>query len=279
MYSAALDRELEEVREWTAELENRTAAYELEVSLKGLRIQLPVIADDAIKTLSGIPGKVRTSVDSNVVSYLNNHSTLKRLSKNNKNAIADDLADNAKSSAQAKVNGMIPVMQNLKFQAQQGDDAALRAALKASLEAAYNNRTFSQKYSLKKKILGKEYTLYNKTLSYTVIPTATASRILDASKNVHKITETSDLKIEAETILGELRVEETLSQVKSDVEDGASTIPSFDGLGYQVYRGIYEGFIILDGTRYSTEVNALDKDAITDAIHDQMAALIEPAGA
>lgn len=269
----SLDRELSQIKQWQENLAKRTSNYELEVSLRGLRSALPAIADNAITTLGGVPNKVRTSVDSSIVAEINRIDTLNLISKDNTNKIADGYADAAKAVATTKANSMIRVMQNLKTQALNADDESLRAALKSALNDAYNNRNYSQKITVKRDILGKERTLYNKTLNYTIIAPANASKIKEAADNAHKIQETSDLKIEAEEILAGFREDELIKQIKQDVEDGLATIPSLDGLGYTVFQGIYEAFINLDGTIYSTEVNMLNKDSLYTEVHDLMASI------
>lgn len=272
----ALDRELATITEWTDKLKQRTADYELEVSLRGIRQSLPAIADNAITTLRAVPGKIRTEVDSSIVRTINLHPVLgPALNKDTTNSIADGYADAERNRAQTEVNKIIPIMENLKFQALQADDQSLRAALKKALHDAYARRTYSQAINVKRTILGKEYTLYNKTETHTIIPSDKASKIKEAANNAHLIQETSDRKIEAETIVGDLREEEIVNKARAKVESGLARIPGLDGLGYSVFQDTYEPYIVLDGTSYSTEVNMLDKSALYEAVYDKMAELIE----
>jgi hypothetical protein len=105
-------------------------------------------------------------------------------------------------------------------------------------------------------LVGKK-TVYNETVTRTLIDAATANKILEAANNVYRITETSNIIISAQEIIDTLPVEDAINTAKNEVEQGLTKIPEFNGMGYTVANDVVEAYVILGDQRYPVEFNVL----------------------
>lgn len=277
LVSDAVDRQLAEVEQTQQDLEQATADYEFEVSLRGLRESLPVMMDQAIATLNAIPGNARTDARSRALSYMRNTCVDLLVGEvclddvADENSIANNAGTEAYNEAAAAIVQPRAAMQDLKARALEEDDESLRAALQAALESAYNNRrvTISASYSYRfGSPINKTYTVYNRTWTETVLSPADASDVQTAADNAFRIQETSDIRVSTQQILDELPTEEVLNRVKEDVDAGTAAIPTVDGLGYVAANDRYEPFVTIDGEDRPVEINVLRPSDVESGVSD-----------
>lgn len=282
---ASLDRELAKVRQAMDTLRSATADYEFEASLRGLRSALPGIADTAVKAMDAIPGQVRNSVDSGIVSAL--RSTCKgsgifkvcASSFVNETAIGDSKGAAARSIAAAAIAGPRARMLELKRVAQLGDDASLRQALIDLLNAAYDARTIKvvvPRYTVSAGVFGTITIYPGRTTTHAVLSASTAAQVKTAAENAPRIQQTSDLRITASAIVDALPTEQAIERARSEVDQGLARIPSFDGAGYEVRADTltYTPYLILSGQRHGVSFNLLDPVAMLQGIGDAIAGLL-----
>lgn len=282
---ASLDRELAKVRQAMDTLRSATADYEFEASLRGLRSALPGIADTAVKAMDAIPGQVRNSVDSGIVSAL--RSTCKgsgifkvcASSFVNETAIGDSKGAAARSIAAAAIAGPRARMLELKRVAQLGDDASLRQALIDLLNAAYDARTIKvvvPRYTVSAGVFGTITIYPGRTTTHAVLSASTAAQVKTAAENAPRIQQTSDLRINASAIVDALPTEQAIERARSEVDQGLARIPSFDGAGYEVRADTltYTPYLILSGQRHGVSFNLLDPVAMLQGIGDAIAGLL-----
>ncbi|MEM7613120.1 MAG: putative Ig domain-containing protein [Pseudomonadota bacterium] len=283
--SESLDRELARIDDSIADLEQATADYELEVSLRGLREALPPMMDAAVATAQGIPGAVYSAARSSALSTMRNtcRTVIVRVCLDDvapANAIADSVATTARNAASSNVAPHIAAMQNLKARALEDDDEALRAALQAALSEAYNRRSYDYTITVRQRIdagpFDQTFTLYNQRFRRDILSTSDAASVAEARDNVPLIQETSDRRIAAQDIVDNLPIRENVEQTKQDVDNGLSVLPVPSGFGYIASGSSYSAFVTINGTDYVTELNLLNPlealqagaDAVADLLVD-----------
>lgn len=273
----SLDRQLADVAQTQQDLEDATADYELEVSLRGLRESLPTMMDQAVVTLNAIPGDARRDAESSTRSYMASECVnlvFSRVCLDDiapANTIAQAAGNVAHTSASNAIVGPLASMMELKRRALEDDDESLRAALEVALNDAYDNRTvrFSASYAVNfGSPFNRRITVFSRTWNETVLSASNASSIRTAADNVFRIQETSDIRIDTQRIFDALPTEEILNRVKQDVEDGVAVIPSVDGLGYVVSTGSYEPFVIISGEDRSVGFNVLEPSSVVEGVSD-----------
>jgi hypothetical protein len=281
--SAELDRRIAEVEQLIEDLEQATADYEFEVSLRGLRESLPAMMDAAIATLNGIPAAARSNAESSTLSYMG--STCVSVLIGNvclddiadEGAIADNAGDEAFSQAAAAIVAPRAAMTELKRRAEEADDEALRAALRAALDAAYANRTVSISASYTHTFgspFNRRYTVYNRSWTETVLSASNAAAINTASQNVYRIQETSDIVISTQEILDRAPTREAIEAVKAEVDDATADIPTVDGLGYTASNDQYTAFVTIDGEDLETAINVLSPSEVEDGVSALLADIL-----
>ncbi|MEM7459950.1 MAG: hypothetical protein AAF331_10840, partial [Pseudomonadota bacterium] len=160
------------------------------------------------------------------------------------------------------------VMAELKKQALEGDDEALRAALKNALTSAYNQRNLSRKISIEHdfgRVFGKR-TVYETTVQRKILNDAQQKTILDARDYVDYIPAASQTFIQAQTIIDAIPTNEILQNVRDQIDDGFDAVPSIGGVGYIAEAGSYRGFLTIGGADYDVGFNVLDPVALTKGV-------------
>lgn len=276
-----------EVQTAIEDLTDATSNYEFELSLRGVRQSLPVIADTAISKLNALPNKVRTGVYNKVHSAIVNKDIcfIELICVSAKDyvdevSIANKAANSAKNRAQNEIVPYVNALQDLKNQAlEKADDESLRQALKTALLQAYNHRNINKTFSytfdktFSYETLIKTYTkrwnqTFSHTVSETIIPAAEAEKILVAANNVHKIGETSNIMISIQDVVDTLPVEDAIDRARQEVENGVAQVPTFEGAGYSVNESTRTAYILLGGEKYEVVFNLLDPESVHDNIVD-----------
>jgi len=281
--SAELDRRLAEVEQLIEDLEQATADYEFEVSLRGLRESLPAMMDAAVTTLNAIPGAARSNARNSALSYMRNTCVSVFFGSvclddvADEGAIADSAGAEAFSRATAAIVSPRAAMTELKRRAEEADDEALREALKAALDAAYANRTVRISASYAHTFgspIDRRYTVYNRSWTETVLSPSNAAAINTASQNVDRIQETSDIVVSTQEILDRTPTREAIESVKAEVDDATADIPSIDGLGYTASNNQYTAFVTIDGEDRETAINVLKPSEVQEGVSELLADIL-----
>ena len=273
--TAAVDEQIAVVESTFQDLENAIADYEFEVSLRGLREQLPGISDQAVSRLEGVPGTIRSNVRSAALNFMKSRCipvTGPCIDAFvDENAVADSIGNVGRSAAEDAIRPIVGFMRDLKTQAQQADDAALRQALEDALRTAARYQTLNRRITvthdfgdifgaLDRGSVGL-ITLYNNTFSQETMPAETANRLIFAADNVYRIGETDSIRISTQQIFDALPVREALDTVKQEVADGVAQIPTVEGVGFTLFTSGFEAVAIIDGDEYPVEFNFFDPEA------------------
>ncbi|MBB3169530.1 putative Ig domain-containing protein [Simiduia aestuariiviva] len=268
--NAMLDATFDEIQTALDALTEATSAYEFEVSLRGIRNSIPAVADTAISSLNAMPSAIYNSVYSASLNYMKKKCWSTWIGKRclyhyiNEGSHARTAANRAKATAVAQRDALVPLFQNLKTQALAADSESLRIALATALQTAIDNRTTSVKAYYRIKVLGKYYTVINKTYNRTLISSSNTQKLIDAKSYIPYIAETSDIKVSAQTVVDELPTQQVIEQVRDEIQQGLTAIPTIESLGFSVENGQYSATVQLDGQSYDTDVNLLTVNALRD---------------
>ena len=106
-------------------------------------------------------------------------------------------------------------------------------------------------------------TVYNSTVTRTILDSATAAKVLEAANNAHRIQESSDQMISAQQVYDAIPAEEVFQSVKQEVEDGVRVIPELKEMGYTVSGPNADAYIVLGEETYTADFNVLNpKEAL-----------------
>ena len=261
------------------DLQTATANFELELSLNGLRSSLPIIVDNVITILDPVPGQVRTAVDNAIVNYVNNYEEcvnfgfpIGKVCTNpldplvDQNKLGNEKGEVARKIAADAVAQVNTALANLKNAANASDDV-FRASIKNALQQAYNARTFSKKITISHNFpLVGTITLYNQTITRTVLDASPASKIKFALDNIDNIGITDGIRISAQQIFDAMPVQDAIDTAKQEIKDGLAQIPTLEGVGYTVDTGVYSAFAILDGVKHEIFFNVLSPAELASGI-------------
>ncbi|MEM1261992.1 MAG: Ig domain-containing protein [Pseudomonadota bacterium] len=282
--SAALDRELVRIDEAIADLEAATADYEFEVSLRGLRESLPVMMDTAIASAQAIPGIVEDRAETAALNRMRTTCTTPVLITVcvddfvDENSIARSVAASARAQAATNIVPHVAAMQTLKARALEDDDEALREALRAALAEAYNQRTYSRRIRITRRIEAGPFnttlTMYDETYTRAVLSSSDAAAVAEARDNAPQIQVTSDRRIAAQDVVDSLPIRENVEQTKEDVNNGTETLPIPTGFGYSATGLNYSAFVTVGGRDFATELNVLSPKEALEAGADAVAELL-----
>ena len=292
--SAGFDRAEQAVDDAVQQIEDAIADFEFEVSLRGLRSAIPAIADTAIVKLNGIPTALRSSVDTAVVNAIKAKKVCVEKygvklcddAKNyvNEGALGDTAGISAQSQATTSIEPYIASFEDLKLRAQQADDESLRIGLELALREVYDRRRFAESITVsvdlgthKISFVSKDFgsISHTVTVSENILTTEQANNILTAANNAHKIQQSSDMVVSAESYLGEIPTKEIIAEVRTQVEEGIKQIPDVESVGYVVDHGVYTATVHLsDGSEHSVEFNVLSVDEAIIGITDLLATYV-----
>jgi len=283
--TAAMDDKIDEWHQAYDDLQQATSDFEFELSLRGARSAIPAIVDEVIPVLNAIPGTVRNEVDSAIVDYVNDYEECVNLGLGtvcsnpldpliDESRVGDQKGEDARQIAESAVKPIRDALNHLKATVNAPDDE-FRAAIKAALQAVYDNRTFSKKITISYKfpLVGTK-TIYNKTVTENILTGSNLATIKTALDNVDKIEESSSIMISAQQFYDALPVEDAINTARQEVEQGLQRIPTLDGVGYTVDNGVYGAYAILDGKPYNVDFNVLDPAELAAGIGRLIADLI-----
>jgi hypothetical protein len=167
-------------------------------------------------------------------------------------------------------------MQNLKTQAQNADDEALRETLRQALLAVHANQVFSRRITVSHTFPSPfgTITVFDQTITRRVISESDAAAILTAANNVHLIAATSNIMISAQAIFDAFPAEQVLSTVRQEVAAGVAAIPTIDGFGATITGGVVTPFVTIDGVDRPVAFNVLRPAEALVGVADLVAELL-----
>lgn len=220
---------IEEAEQAWNDLQEATGDYELELSLRGLRTQLPGMIDEGKRRLAdGVASAIR-SQDGKVW-----ESDFRKKIQAADNVYYDQL-DQLRAAA---LNAT--------------DNATTRAVLEKELRELAARKTFTFTYRYKDPIFGA--TLYSTTVTRRILSDSQAARLIEAADNVWRIQETSDRKIRMQQIYDTVDERDLFEQVRDDIRDGVLRMRAFQELGFVVDHQASEAgfalYAVIDGRTY-----------------------------
>ncbi len=281
--NGSLARLEQNVRAQQDALLNAIGDHELELSLNGLREDIPGIAASIISVLNGVPGQVYSSVQTEVKNGINANNVcvlgICAVSNSTRDSKARSAASSARSQVTSRLAPYITALENLRDRAAQADDDQVRAALKIALQQVYDNRRVDFTVSVKVSVSGYSKTV-KRRVNRAVLTSSQAGRVLTAINNVDNIPVTSDLVLTRQDVVDNLPTEQILSTVRDEVRSGAAQVPGVSAVTYSVIRGQYSGGLLLnDGSEYRVDFNVLNPVEALLGISDLLAnLLVERAG-
>jgi len=235
-----LDDRIADAQAAWEELQDATADYEFELSLRGLRSSLPGICDRA-----------RSELSSRIASELKKHE-------------GEVYYGQLKSHVYSADDAYYAAIARLKASAQEiQDNDATRREIENALRALAARKIF--KTTFEYKVLGRVVKTVN--ISQRIMSDAQASQLTTAADNVKYIKESWDRKIRAQQIYDSIPDKEIFERVKGDIENGVVMIPDLEEFGF-VYghggRPTFAIFAIIAGERHDLgEVDVFSVPAMT----------------
>lgn len=232
------------------DLQEATAEYEFELSLRGVRTQIPAIVDAA-----------RTSLSDGIAAELEPHEG---------KVYYGTLESQLKSRAQPYYDSL----DRLEAEAKRTtDNASTRAAIDAALRDVASKKIFTTTITIKAPIVGT--ILYSKTISRRIMSDQNADKLLDAASHVPEITATSDRKISMQQIYDEVPDRQLFEQVRDDIRDGVIVIRDIGALGFVFPHAeglrAFNGLVLIDGRRYETEpLTSMTVEAWAEVLWERM---------
>lgn len=220
---------IEEAQQAWQDLKEATADYEFELSLRGLRTQLPAIVDVAKSAiLSGIASELRKHEGTIYYDELRRH-------------------------VYAAVDPYIDALDNLKAQALEvRDNAQTRAAIESALRTLAANKIFRTTFRYYDPVLG--ILLAEVPIRRRILTDAQADALITAADNVKYIQETSNLKITMQQIYDQVDDRALFERVRDDLRDGLLVMRQIDELGFvhphAEGKRAFDVFVVIDGRRY-----------------------------
>jgi hypothetical protein len=244
--NAQLDTAIASAQKAWNDLQQATADYQFELSLRGLRSSIPNMVDAAKKALAdGIAAELAKHTGDVYYSQLRNQLY----------AAADPYnADLDRLKAAA-----------LEIQ----DNATTRLALESALRAAAGRKIFSTTFEYS--VLG--VVVATVTVRKQIMSDANAASLLQAADNVKYIKETSDRMVSMQQIYDQVPNRAIFEEVRDDIKNGVIVMADITDLGF-VYghaTRTYAVYAVIAGKRYGLgEVDAFSVSTLAGALRDAM---------
>jgi hypothetical protein len=210
---------IEEAEAAWNDVQDATQDYEFELSLRGLREDIPPMIDEGRARLSAGVAQAIASQDGKI------------------------WESDFRSKIQAADNVYYDQLTQLRNAATNAtDNATTRATLERELREMAARKTFTFHYSYS--VLGQ--VVYSTTITRTILSDSQVSRLLQAADNVYRIGETSDIKVQMEQIYETVNERELFEDVRDDLENGVLRMAAIDEMGFVVVHdqgsfGLYAG--------------------------------------
>jgi hypothetical protein len=239
---------IEEAEAAWNDVQEATEDYEFELSLRGLREDIPAMIDHGRAQLSaGVAAAIAQQSGKAWESDFRSKITA---------------ADNV-------YHDQLTRLRNAATNAT--DNATTRTVLERELRGMAARKIFTFNYSYR--VLG--VTVYSTTVTRRILSDTQANRLLQAADNVHRIGETSNIKVQMEQVYETVNDRELFEEVRDDLEDGLLRMAAIDELGFVVVHddgsfGLYAG---IGGNRY--ELGTISALTIEELMQELPGAMIE----
>jgi hypothetical protein len=269
LVTAEIDSAFNQVDQKLNELEQATADYELELSLRGLRSALPTVIKEAKEIIAD-------AIDAGIASGRKLASD--ELSKRGLALCGDNISSVVKKVDDPYINALNKLLAAVD---ESMDNEQTRIELEAALrELASLNRidktvTVTITAGNKKTLIIPKCTFTENftkkvKIKATVLTSEQVAQINQAADNVKYIQETSDRMFAVQEILDRLPSQDDLAQLKEDIQNGTKQIPEIGGAGfvYNHSKKSFTFFLEVAGERKPLSGdNPFDLKAITETIY------------
>ena len=261
---AEIDSGFDALQKALQDLEDRTADYEFELSLRGLRSSLPKIISEARDLLSSGMKSAETKARKKIKD---------ELAKRSLKLCSDDL----KSVIKTVTEPYRTVLDRLESAvAEPNDNDRTRSEIEAALRDAASKKRFKKTVTVTVKVANKTLGCTfsstqtgSATVDVRILPDDKVSLILEAADNVKYLAETSDRKFKARKIYDELPSKEELEKLRADIQSGVKKIPGLSEVGF-IYSHddkTYSFYVVHGGKRHDVpEFDMFDGGGVGGAI-------------
>ena len=245
-----LSQSISEAEQAWENLQEATANYEVELSLRGLRPILPVAIDVA-----------KAEIGRQINAHLQEHEGTIYYGSLRSFLLSED-------------DKYYRALDNLKALALSTQDTdAWRAGIETALRTAASYEWFDETFRYT--VLGQVVATVH--IRVRILSDSQAAQLLQAAANVRHIEETWELKVRAQDIYDSIPAKEIFERVRDDIRNGVVQIPTMTELGY-VQPHLSPDitiFAIIDGTRHEIDnANLFDLAAMSAAAAKKMVELL-----
>lgn len=218
---------IEEAEAAWNDLQEATADYEFELSLRGIRDDIPPMVDEGRNRLTqGINSAIASQAGE--IWYNDFRTKIQRAD----NVYFAQLAELRAAALNAT------------------DNATTRTILERELRELAARKIFTFTYSYR--VLG--VTVYSTTVTRRVLSDTQANRLIQAADNVHRITETSNIRVQMQQVYETVNERELFEDVRDDLENGLLIMRGIGELGWVVDHRPdipeFRLYAMIDGSRY-----------------------------
>lgn len=237
---------IEEAEAAWNDVQEATEDYEFELSLRGLREDIPPMIDQG-----------RAQLSAGVASAI---------AQQDGKAWEGDFRSKI-TAADNVYHDQLTQLRNAATNAT--DNATTRTVLERELREMAARRIFS--FTYRYQVFG--VTVYSTTVTRRILSDTQANRLLQAADNVHRIGETSDIKVQMEQVYETVNERDLFEEVRDDLENGLLRMAAIDELGFVVVHddgsfGLYAG---IAGQHYELgTISALTIEELMKELPDAM---------
>lgn len=270
-----------------ADLEKATDDYEFELSLRGLRQNIPAIVDEAKKRIAA---EINAGIKSG---------------RDQANKILSDkglalCSDNIASQVNKLDDPYIKALDRLNNAAKEPQDnentrKEIEGALRDLAKLNRLNKSVTVTITAGNKKVDNPWPVPDVpqcsvkddfkrtvTVNVEVLTSEQVALLNTAADNVKYIAETSDIKIKAEEIWNHIPSKEIMEQLKEDLQNGIKTIPTLEEVGFINHHDedTFSYYWVVDGKKKDlSDIDIFDPDSIAEAIIDDLIQILIKAGA
>ena len=239
---------IDEAEQAWNDLQDATGEYEFELSLRGIRDDIPRWVDEGRARLAAGVSAAIASQDGKI------------------------WESDFRSKIQAADNVYYDQLAQLKAAAQNAtDNATTRAVLERELREMAARKIFTFNYTYRDPIFGT--TLYSTTVTRRILSDDQANRLVEAADNVYRIQETSDRKIQLQEVYDTVNERELFEQVRDDLENGVLIMRTIEELGFVFVHDVpgFGLYAVIDGTTHQVgTIDGLTLEELMKGLPDVM---------
>ncbi|MEO0896427.1 MAG: hypothetical protein AAFY71_08525 [Bacteroidota bacterium] len=271
--NSSIDAQFDRIEEEQEALLQALENYQFELSLRGLRQNLPPLVDRITDLINDVKADIIRDANKGINDGLDAENA----------KLCEWESSTPTNRANATVQPYLNALNRLKAAVDESnDDATTRVELEAALRDLMNLRVLNFDYTFKIKATGNglsctsifspKFKISKRvTFSQTVINASQMDLLRRAADNVQFIQPASDLYLDQQLIVDALPTAAELNQLRQNIQNGITQIPAIGGAGYIKTRntGEFQYFLLLDGNRVPVGAfDPFDEDAVGGSIVD-----------